>query len=99
MANCIAVEHMGEYGHIYAVRQDDGMRVVAKRTVVDEHTPILWEVSVRDKTNRIFYAELPHSEGVELAILQLYTTSELQEYAQERGYGDWYPLPESLVGS
>ena|SRR5260370_41584200 len=77
-----------KYQTIRTVRQSDGAVLIATREVIDEKLPVRWDVDENDPSP--FKAPVLRCEGP-------YSTSQLIKKAQEEGYGDWYPIPESMV--
>ncbi|HYX51208.1 MAG TPA: hypothetical protein VE843_15785 [Ktedonobacteraceae bacterium] len=79
-----------QYNHIQSVRSADGAVIRARRVVADENTPIRWTMTVKDKMEQNL-----HIENTERGVRKYYSTSELVEFAQREGFGEWQ---QSKVG-
>src|SRR6266852_6347954 len=80
-----------KYQTIYTIRQSDGAKLIASRTVIDEKLPVRWDVEVTYPQPLSFF------KAPEMSITELPSTSRLLKKAKGAGFGDWYPVPEKMV--
>ena len=87
-----------KYKVIYTVRQTDGRKLVATRIVIDKRLPVRWDIEELDNLTSIDYTKYSSFRAPVMTVTTLLTTTELVEKARREGYGDWYPVPESMEG-
>jgi hypothetical protein len=92
MIDIDTLRELAKYGQLYAIRQSDGKKVAATRTVPPGQAPVLWEIDEMaeqspDYTKMSFWTA-PVSE-----LKRAYATSELVQEAQRGVYSEWQPGP------